>query len=319
MRKLKNIILLFLAIIATTSTFGQQVTDLRLNEMLIKNETNYIDEYGRRTPWIEIFNTSYNFVNIGGCYLTDDTTGMAAGTGSANWYRIPTGDPKLNMPQRSFLVFFLDNEPLYGIFHTNFNPEKSNSNYVALISSNGKTIIDIFKYPVSLRESNLSYGCKTDGIATIESRRDGNQKNVDFLDNFTPGSSNIVSTSSTKAEKLIEDDPYGIGLALISMAVVFFALILIFCMLKIFGYVSRKKSTKKAIETNTIEVSESTTVANKESITGEEVAAISLALHYHLNSFHDEESEIITIENPSARYSPWSQKHLTIRRVERRS
>ena len=70
--------------------------DLRLNEMMIKNVDNYADEYGRHVPWVEIFNTAYNTVNITGCYLTDDTTGLAnaskkGGVIPAHWYRIYAG------------------------------------------------------------------------------------------------------------------------------------------------------------------------------------------------------------------------------------
>jgi predicted HTH transcriptional regulator len=50
----------------------------------------------------------------------------------------------------------------------------------------------------------------------------------------------------------------------------------------------------------------------------EEIAAIALALHFHLNSYRDEESEIITIDMPSAHYSPWALKSLVMKRVVRR-
>jgi len=50
----------------------------------------------------------------------------------------------------------------------------------------------------------------------------------------------------------------------------------------------------------------------------EEIAAIALALNFHLNSYRDEESEIITIDMPSARYSPWALKGLTMKRVARK-
>ena len=125
----------------------------------------------------------------------------------------------------------------------------------------------------------------------------------------------------TKSEKLMKSDPFGIGLAVISMAVVFSALVLIYVMLKVFGIVNRRRQKKNAATQQTA----ATTAPfapepdkDEESITGQEIAAIATALHLHLNSFHDEESEIITIETQSAVYSPWSQKHLTIKRVQRR-
>lgn len=43
-------------------------------------------------------------------------------------------------------------------------------------------------------------------------------------------------------------------------------------------------------------------------LTGEEVAAISTALHLFLNDLHDEESRVVTINKISKKYSPWSSK-----------
>ena len=102
MKSFSKYILLVAALFATMASFGQSVHDLRLNEMMIKNEDNYADEYGRHVPWVEIFNTAYNTVNITGCYLTDDTTGLAnagkkGGEIPTKWYKIPT-DQKMYMP-----------------------------------------------------------------------------------------------------------------------------------------------------------------------------------------------------------------------------
>jgi len=52
-------------------------------------------------------------------------------------------------------------------------------------------------------------------------------------------------------------------------------------------------------------------------LSGEELAAITMTLHLHLKTKHDKESEIITIEMPSAHYSPWAQKHLILRKNPR--
>lgn len=314
-------LLLTAGIFLSISLFGQKISDLRINELLIRNDSNYVDEYGRHVPWLEVFNTGYNSVNIAECYLTDDTTGFASGTGIKNWYRIPKGDPKTLILQRASVVFYLDNNPLYGTFHVNFNPSQSKTNYVALISSNGRTLIDIFEYPDELRYIGVSYGCKDDGIKTIEMEDGKVISNIDFLHYFTPGSTNKVTSEATKSEKMKDQDPYGIGLTLIAMSVVFLALFLIFAMLKIFGKWNKKTEKRKAEKKKEqVITAKSESVESKviESATGEELAAISLAVHLYLNSSHDEESEIITIEPPVIRYSPWSQKHLIMKRVQRK-
>lgn len=43
-------------------------------------------------------------------------------------------------------------------------------------------------------------------------------------------------------------------------------------------------------------------------ISGDTNAAIALALHLYLSELHDTESNVVTIEKVSRRYSPWSSK-----------
>ena len=228
MKYLNKLMVLMMTLLLTSAAFGQSVRDLRFNEILIKNTDNFDDEYGRHVPWVEIFNTAYNNVNMAGCYLTDDTTGLAAagkkgGEVPEHWYRIPKTDVHTNMPQRSYLVFYLDAEPLYGTFHVSFDPRTSKTSYIALISADGKDLIDLMVYPkAALVDSVLSYGLYKDGIS----------EEAGFMEQFTPNSSNEVKAVISKQERLKRDDPYGIGLALISMSVVFTALILIYVMLK---------------------------------------------------------------------------------------
>ena len=326
MKLFSKYILLVAALFAVTDTFGQSVHDLRLNEMMIENEENYADEYGRHVPWVEIFNTAYNTVNITGCFLTDDTTGLAAagkkgGKIPAHWYRIPT-DQKMYMPQRSFLIFFLDDSPLYGPYHTNFNPAKSKTHYIALISSDAKELLDMVEYPVEMRDTCRSYGYVQDGVRDPKAFKSGKRQagELAYLDDFTPASSNETAPKISKQDKLKQDDPYGIGMALISMAVVFTALIMIYIMLKIFNYVTRRATQKSKAQAEPKKVA---AVASKDdddidAVNAEVVAAIGVAMHLHFGSMHDEESEVITINMPSKHYSPWAQKELTMKRNPRR-
>ena len=53
-------------------------------------------------------------------------------------------------------------------------------------------------------------------------------------------------------------------------------------------------------------------------LTDEKIAAITMAMHYYFNSYRDEESEVITIDMPSAHYSPWAQKNLVMKKVVRK-
>lgn len=320
MKIFNKILVLLMALLVTSYTFAQSTRDLRFNEMLINNTDNYVDEYGRHVPWIEIFNTAYNTVNLSGCFLTDDTTGFAQVSEKGipdHWYHIPKTDAKTAMGQRTYIVFYMDAQPLYGTFHVNFDPRTSKTNYVALISSDGKDLIDLMVYP----KEKLMDSANTQSFGLLH---DGKDEECQMLEHFTPGSSNETQVVISKQEKLKRDDPYGIGLALISISVVFVALLMIFFMLKLFGYASLKLAARNVAKTAPANeqpnVAATANAEKKEKniqLSGEEAAAIAAALHLHLNSMHDEESEIITIDMPSAYYSPWAQKDLTMKKTPR--
>ena len=178
---------------------------------------------------------------------------------------------------------------------------------------------------MELRDTSLVYGYVADGARDEKAFKKGERKagELDYLSNFTPGSSNETGVKISKQEKLKRDDPYGIGMAIISMAVVFTALIMIYIMLKIFNYVSRRSAQKSKEKEDAEAAKTAAPIAAAKAededatLNGEEVSAIGVALHLHFGSMHDEESEIITINMPSKHYSPWAQKELVMKRNPR--
>jgi hypothetical protein len=105
-----GIFILLAVVLAGNQAKAQGATDLRFNEILVLNDSNYVDDFGQHSSWIEIFNSAYNSVNIGGCYLTDDLNNPTK-------YWIPTGDPATVIPPRCYMVFWADDRPTRGIFH----------------------------------------------------------------------------------------------------------------------------------------------------------------------------------------------------------
>lgn len=78
-------VLLLFALLISFGAKAQRATSMRINEVLVINEDNFVDDYGKRHGWIELFNTSAGTVNIAGCYLTDDKNNPMK-------YPIPKGD-----------------------------------------------------------------------------------------------------------------------------------------------------------------------------------------------------------------------------------
>jgi glutaconyl-CoA/methylmalonyl-CoA decarboxylase subunit delta len=87
--------------------------------------------------------------------------------------------------------------------------------------------------------------------------------------------------------------------------VVFSALTLLVIAFTITGKISRKSVKLKKKKSGPQDATDE--VLEKE-LTGEELAAISMALHLLLSDVHDEESNVITIKRIERRYSPWSSK-----------
>ena len=71
-------VLLLFALLVSFGAKAQRATSMRINEVLVINEDNFVDDYGKRHAWIELFNNSAGSVNIAGCYLTNDKIGRAS-------------------------------------------------------------------------------------------------------------------------------------------------------------------------------------------------------------------------------------------------
>jgi hypothetical protein len=283
---LGTLLLLLLPVISRS----QSGLDLCINEVLVLNDSNYVDDFGLRSAWIEIFNKAYNSVDIGGMYLTNDPTNPTK-------YHIPKGDPITRIPPRNYLVFFADNHSSRGILHLDF--DLVNCNYLALYDVNGKTLINEVKLGNSLPD--ISVGRLNDGTDEWK-----------VLDKTTPRASNYTGMVISSGEEFVKMDPYGIGMAVIAMSVVFSALILLYVVFKntrrlytidLKKLFTREKAMKLIDETH--------------DISGEVNAAIAMAIYLYRSELHDHEETVLTIKKVARTYSPWSSKIYGLRHPQR--
>lgn len=305
MKKIKIFILLA-CVFGLTNIFSQSSSFIKFNEMMINNDSSYVDDYGYRSGWVEIFNSAFNNVNIGGMFITNDTA-------IPKKYYIPRNDGATNMAPRSYVVFFADNHSSRGTFHLNFTLESSK--YIAIYDSDGRTLLDLVEIPDNLKNlPNISYGKDLDqSITRVE---DDNSKWI-YENRFTPNQTNEWQDKITKSELISDLDSTGIGMTVVAMAVVFTALTFIFFLLKSFTIADNMKTKKnlkldaekKQLENTQVESSKNRGTEE----TGEVCAAIAMALHLYASQFHDEESEIITIDHTRRAYSPWGSKHLIMK------
>ncbi|MCD7971564.1 MAG: OadG family protein [Candidatus Azobacteroides sp.] len=269
---------------------AQNIYDLRLNEVLPVNVENYEDDFGIRNGWFEVFNSSYGTVDIGGCYLTNDIN-------IPTKYRIPKGDILTSIKPRQHVLFWADNKPTHGTFYVNFKLDETN--FIALFSTDGKTLIDSISFPKNIA-ADISYGRLTDGNGKWA-----------ILERTTPSSTNVVVEGETANQRLLTNDPSGAIMAVTAMSVVFAALALLFIFFKLIGrsaiYMSNKRAQRAAEKQdkyNKPSISASASVRES----GEICAAITMAMHEYLKDEHDIESTILTIQRVKRTYSPWSSK-----------
>lgn len=297
-RKIKHLLygiaVLLLVVAGTDLAKAQNAIDLRINEILVLNESNYVDDFGMHNGWIEIFNSAYSPINIGGCYLTDDLSNPTK-------YWIPIGDPATIIPPRGYVVFYADQRPARGIFHLNFTLE--NTETIALFDANGRTKIDELKI-TQPQKVDVTYGRLTDG-----------GENWDFMEFSTPGANNDHSRKASAGEKFVQMDPYGIGMTMIAMFVVFSALALLYIIYKNIGLFFVQKASKAAKKDLQATIPGKHT--KEEGMSGEVNAAIAMALYLYQSELHDEENTVLTIRKVSRNYSPWSSKIYTLRKSPR--
>jgi hypothetical protein len=286
-------------LVGVDQTSGQSTLDLRINEILVCNDSNYVDDFGQHSPWIEIFNSAYNKVNIGGLYLTDDLSNPTK-------YLIAKGQPVTSIPSRSYIVLWADSFTTRGILHLNFMLSAGET--VALFDSNGKTLIDSMTVP-SCVASDVSYGRKSDG-SDIRG----------FLVQTTPNANNNTEPSVTSGEEFSKFDPFGAGMTIIAMGVVFIALALLYFFFKMTARLLRLNIKKQLLARSLIRAKAGVPALTGENnsgleMTGEINAVIALTLFLYQTELHDAENTVLTINKVSRTYSPWSSKIYGLRKL----
>lgn len=302
-------VLFTLLVAFATGMFAQSTTSLRINEVLITNESNYQDDYGVHSAWIEIFNNSYASVDLKGCFLTNDKNNPTK-------YPIPKVDVLTLIKPRQHTLFWADGKPERGTFHVSFTLDPTIDNYIALYDSNGKTLIDEVTIPANTLAADQSYarifdGKDTDSAADWEVRGN-NGKYV------TPSTNNVTIDKNEKIEKFKEHDKSGVGMSITAMSVVFFGLLVLFLAFKFVGVTAMKFIRRKEMKASGITSVSEAKDKGMGKTSGEVYAAIAMALHEMQNDVHDVEDTVLTISKVKRIYSPWSSKIYTLRETPKR-
>ena len=302
MKHPRFIIIALLAGLTAFSAGAQNLSDLRIGEVLCENTSGLIDGFGQRNGWIELFNNSNGTVKFGGCYLSDDASNLKK-------YHIPSSDRSTQVGPRQSVVFYASGNSSQGTYYTNFTVEKGETVY--LVSNDGRTIIDQMEIPAGL-PADQSVAKVPVGIKEMDFEVRVNGKP-------SPGAYNGDVDAKTKSEVIKEKDPHGWVLTLISVMVVFSALLILAF---IFGWIgkwnkrSKEAPAPKAGKKVTDEIAAAISMALQQELGEEVYAAIALALDDYLGTgVHDAESFFITIV-PSQNGN-WNDKTQNFRQLPR--
>ena len=291
--------------LVSIAMFGQGAKNIKINEVLTKNTSSILDEYGEHRPWVELENTSFSTYNVRGMYIATDTAvlnpTLSAPERIQMMSQLPNEEKRTSLTARQHLLLFLNSNPMKGGTHLTARINPDEKVFVALYDGNGIDLIDSVWVPV-LAE-NASWARLSEGNWSVKEAEE-----------VTPAAANHLSAIESKVSRIKREDPHGFGITLLSMGIVFSCLALLCIFFTLFGiYMRHKQELKNAAEKQplksvakvgeeTADLMHKTNVILKDGLATKGIdkeiyiAVISMALKQYQDDVHDVESGIITIQ-----------------------
>ena len=120
--------------------------NVKINEILAKNDQINADESGEYDDWLEIVSVDGLEANLSGHYLTDNLENLTK-------WQFPQTGQIINAGE--FMLVWCDEDQSQGPLHTNFKLSASGE-FLGLVAPDGNTIIDSLTFPE--QSSDVSYG-----------------------------------------------------------------------------------------------------------------------------------------------------------------
>ncbi len=133
---------------------------LRITEFVASNDNGLLDADGESSDWLELFNSGGDAVDLSGMHLTDSA-------GNLTKWTIPSG---VNLPAGGYRVVFASSKNgvlAGGELHTNF-ALSAGGEFLALVDTNGTTIIDQYtpNFPAQLEDISYGRAMENSGVTT---------------------------------------------------------------------------------------------------------------------------------------------------------
>jgi Na+-transporting methylmalonyl-CoA/oxaloacetate decarboxylase gamma subunit len=314
---------------------GQGIKNIRINEILVKNDSNCIDQYGVRSGWFELFNTGYAMADVGGCFVTNDIDNPTK-------YRIPKGDPRTQIASRTYSLFYAYNSVDRGIFHVNFSLDEIG--FLALFDHSGRILIDSVSYDIDAQQSNISFG-KMENVPLEKAQ-------WEIMKEPTPNAINYTVVEKTRGEKYAETDKHGFIITVTTMTIVFIVLALLAVIFITTGRYFKKKANsqgtqssphtqgnptkegehdgiamvvkyfkrrrRKSTHNQKTEIQSLPSTEEVPDTNALDLAAIAMALHLYFDDQHEIEETGFWLNRPLNQQTPWSAKHILFKKSPRK-
>ncbi len=319
MKKLGFLLSMF--VMATLSTWAQGARSIRITEVMTDNRTSIIDEYGQHKPWVELSNSSFTTYNIRGMFLTTDRRvldpKMTPEQRRKLMSPLPNNEPRTTLAGKKSVVVFdcswskKADQTEAGPFQLPLHITAGQPTWVALYDGNAADLVDSISVPALASDQSfeLSQNFK------VWAKANGKEVSPGFLPQ---------NVGLSKPQILKQTDPYGFGITVLAMGIVFSCLALLFLFFWAFGaYMKHKQRIAEATKTHggviyqtgkktveiTSEIGRKTNVILKDGLQTKGIdketymAVISLALKEYLEDVHDIESGVITIKPKNTRWN----------------
>ncbi|MBN2132607.1 MAG: lamin tail domain-containing protein [Sedimentisphaerales bacterium] len=133
---------------------GLESAPVVINELLASNVNSTADPQGEFDDWIELYNVGDIPVDIGGMYLTDDTS-------TPTKWQIPLDNPgQTTIPPHGYLLVWADKDDASQGLHAAFSLNAGGEE-IALTDVDGTTVIDSVRF--GPQRADVSYGRYPDG------------------------------------------------------------------------------------------------------------------------------------------------------------
>ncbi|MCD6556690.1 MAG: lamin tail domain-containing protein, partial [Bacteroidales bacterium] len=149
--------------------------ELYINEFMASNSNTIADEFGEYDDWVEIYNAGTESVWLGDKYMSDDHLNPS------KWQM-----PDVEIHSGDFLLFWTDNDPEQGDFHTSFKLSAGGEE-IGIYDSESTNYAEIDFIEFGEQTTDVSMGRIPDGTGEVA-----------VLPYATPGYSN-TSTISVSA------------------------------------------------------------------------------------------------------------------------